>query len=336
MLFRDDPAIGPTRNSAAFWGAFSLTVLIGVVWIVIYLFEYLGHYDQLDPTPRREGWDPLDRWAVPSQDLGKFRDARSAIEFLTVSTPPFLGLLLLVDALPAGVVGGPKFDFRRASTDMLEYALGMLLGVLAVAVVVFIGWRLALGLGQVRSLRWGVEGSIIFLRTRDLVGPAGPAMATAVTAAFWAFLAAMVLTGLFLTQWSRIIPSGAICILFGLIVALYFVLLSLRQSFQLPFLIALVAFSIWSNSGEYKYRLPGMGTVNGASLYAEANRAPANRSPIETPGPEWPLLDNIDVLNAWKAHLRADRPKLVMVAVTGGALPVRFLDGGRPGRAGPS
>ena len=33
LLFRDDSAIGATRNSPAFWGAFSLTVLIGVVWI---------------------------------------------------------------------------------------------------------------------------------------------------------------------------------------------------------------------------------------------------------------------------------------------------------------
>src|SRR5262249_4596805 len=95
LLFRDDPAIGATPNSPAFWGAFSLTVLIGVVWMGIYLFEYIGHYDQLDPASRPCGWDPPGRWVVPSQDLGRFRDGRSALEFLAVSTPPFLGLLLL-------------------------------------------------------------------------------------------------------------------------------------------------------------------------------------------------------------------------------------------------
>ncbi|MBV8233035.1 MAG: patatin-like phospholipase family protein, partial [Planctomycetaceae bacterium] len=84
------------------------------------------------------------------------------------------------------------------------------------------------------------------------------------------------------------------------------------------FLIVLV-FTIWSNSGAYKYRLPGMETVNGVSLYAEANRVQANLSPVEIAGPKKPLLDNYDVLTAWKKHLGVCRPKLVIVAVTGGA-----------------
>ena len=107
--------------------------------------------------------------------------------------------------------------------------------------------------------------------------------------------------------------------LFCMIAALYAILVSLRRSLQLPFFIALVAFIVWSNSGAYKCRLPGMGTVNRVSLYAKENLLQANLSSVETAGPEMALLDNIDVLNAWKANLGVDQPKLVIVAVTGGA-----------------
>jgi hypothetical protein len=104
-------------------GAFGATVLIGEVWIIIDLSEYIGHYGRLDPDPHRGGWDHLGLWAVPSQGLGESRDYRSALRFLAASTLPFLVLLILIAALPAGLVGGAKFDIRRVPIEVLECAL---------------------------------------------------------------------------------------------------------------------------------------------------------------------------------------------------------------------
>jgi Patatin-like phospholipase len=319
MLFRNDPSIGFNWNSPALWGAYSATVLIGEVWFVIYLLEYLNHYDRLDPARRQTGWDPLKQWATPSKRLRKFRDSRSALEYLAATTPPFLGVLILIAALPAGLVGGPKYSLERACFDMLEYGLGILLGALTVAAAICGGWWLALRAAGFGWLRRGVVRTIILLRANDLTRTANRGMATAVAIAFWTFVVVALIAGTIVINWSTIVPSFAICTLFGLISAVYLILVSLRRSLQLPFLFALVAFSVWSNSGAYKYRLPGMGTVNGVSLYAEANLVQANLSSVETAGPEKPLLDNIDVLNAWKDNLGVDRPKLVIVAVTGGA-----------------
>ncbi|MBV8609300.1 MAG: hypothetical protein JO034_17820, partial [Singulisphaera sp.] len=150
MLFRDDPTIGIKWYSPALWGAFGATVLIGEVWIVIYIFEYIGNYIGLDPNPRQKGWDRPKLWATPSQSLDKFRDCRSALEFLAASTPPFLVLLILVAAFPAGIVGGPKFSLRQEFLDVLEYVLGILLGGLAVAAMIFVGWWLTPRAGRVR------------------------------------------------------------------------------------------------------------------------------------------------------------------------------------------
>jgi hypothetical protein len=326
LLFRDDPAIGFAWNSPALWGAFSVTVLIGQVWIQIYLSEFIDHYGRLDSARRPTGWAPRKLWAIPSQHLRDFRDDRQALAFLAATTPPFLGLLVLIAALPARVTGGPEFSLHKTSIDVLEYALGIVLGGLVVTVMVRVAWLILLKSGRGRRLRRYFLRSIVLLRTNDLPRTAGWGMATAVTAAFWTSLVIVLLTGLVLIIWGwrLIVPSLAISMLFGMITALYSILISLRRTFQLPFLIALVAFTVWSNNGAYKYRYPGMGTINGASHYAEANLVPANRSPEEGSGPQKPLLDSLDVLDAWKTHLGENRPRLLLVAVTGGAYRAGF------------
>jgi predicted acylesterase/phospholipase RssA len=324
MLFRSDPDIA--RYSPAVLGAFGATVLIGETWLVIYFLEYINHFGRLDPSQRRNGWGPPKLWATPSKRLRKFRDGRSALEFLAATTPPFLGVLLLIAALPSGLEHGQKFNIRRAAIDVLGYGLGIVLGGLAVAAVILGGWWLSLRAGRVRVLRRGVVRSFALLRTKDLTQTAGWGMATAVTAAFWAFVAVVLLTGLTLitVRLRVIIPSLEVSVLFGLIIALYFILVSLRQSLQLPFLIALASFTVWSNGGAYKYRIPGMGNVQGKSHYEDRNLVPAKLSAEEVAGPEKPLLDNLDVLNTWKARLGEDRPKLVLLSVTGGAYRAGF------------
>ena len=320
-LFRDDPdpAVGFNWKSPALWGAFSATVLIGEIWIVIYLYGYIGHYSWLDPGPHPEGWHHPELWATPSRSLGEFRDFRSALKFLAASTPPFLGLLIVIAAEQVEIVRGQKLSLGQAFIDVCKYSLGILLGGVAVVVLILVGWWLAPWVGEGGLLGQGVASFFNPLVTKELAQTAGLEMATAVTAVFLSFLAIVLLTGLIVMTRKQIVASLAMNMLFGLIVALYFVLISLRPGVQILFVLALVAWTVWSNSGAYKFQLPGMGTANGKSLYAEANLVPAKRLPVDIPGPRKPLLDSFDVLNAWKDHLRDDRPKLVMVAVTGGA-----------------
>ena len=130
-------------------------------------------------------------------------------------------------------------------------------------------------------------------------------MATAVTAVFFSFLVVVLVAGMMVMTPKRFPPLPVVLamnMLLGLIVALYFVLISLRPGWQLLFVLVLVALVVWSNGGAYKYQIPGMGTVNGESLY-KAKLVPVNSSPVEIPGPQEPLLDGFDVLNAWKVHL---------------------------------
>ena len=208
MLFRDDPAIGFNWKSPALWGAYSATVLIGEVWFVIYLLEYLNHYDRLDPARRPAGWDPVTQWAAPSKRLRKFRDSRSALAYLAATTPPFLGLLMLVAALPAGLLGGPKYSLQRACVDTLEYGLGILLGALTIAATIRVGWGLALRAAAFGWLRRGVIHTIILLRPKDLTRIANRAMAAAIAMAFWTFLAVVLVTGVILITWRTIVPES--------------------------------------------------------------------------------------------------------------------------------
>ena len=120
-------------------------------------------------------------------------------------------------------------------------------------------------------------------------------------------------------NWRVIVPSLAISVLFDLSLGLYFILISLRKSFQLPFLIAVAVYITWSNSGAYKYRFPGMGSIHGVSHYAKGNLLSADLREAEGFGPERPLLYNPSVLDAWKKYRGEKSPKLVLVAVTGGA-----------------
>ena len=160
MLFRDDPVVGFNRNSPALWGAFGATVLLGEMWTIIYLCEYIGSYYHLDPAPRQPGWDPLRLWANPSKRLDKFRDYRSALQFLAASTPPFLLLLGLVAAFPASPAGGPKFTRAQALHDLLIYGLGMFLGVIVVAAMICFGWSLARLAGAFPSCARASKGPI--------------------------------------------------------------------------------------------------------------------------------------------------------------------------------
>jgi hypothetical protein len=326
-LFRDDPAAGFNRNSRAFWGAFAATWLVGQVWLMIYVYLYIARPTQLERTPRPEGWDPFRLWILPSAEVEEFQDWRSPIQFLAACTPPFLLVLLLVGAFPADVPGGPGWTPRRAGIGLLEYGGGILAGMLAVAVVVRLAWGLAGRLGRASGFRRFVAWTGGFLRSGSVETalPAGSTreLAAAGAGAFWSFLGATALAVVPPLLVDFIVPSLAISFLLGGIVAFYFVLVSLRPSLQLPFVLLLVGFITWSNSGAYKYRFPHMGGPGGQSYYEAARLVPAATTAGATPPPQ-PLLADSAVLDAWRGRTGESRPKLVILAVTGGAYRAAF------------
>jgi predicted acylesterase/phospholipase RssA len=331
QLFRDDPAVGFNWNSPGFWGAFGATVLVGEIWIIVYLVEYIANYVRLDPASRPPGSDRR-RWAELAQDLARFKNPRPMLEFLLASVPPFLVLFALCASFPVQA-GGPVGDGRGVWIDLLVYTGGMLLGVVTLVALVLVGfWLTRLARFVLAWLGWinrRVLGTAAvtsrWLRIDDSA-PTGdePDPRTAVAVAFWVFLLVLLLVAVVPLTWGLIVPSLAISVLFGLVLAVYFVLVSLKRSAQLVFLVAVVAYTSWSNSGAYKYRLPGMTAGDGTSLYDSANLLPAERTEADGPGPADPLLDNESVLRRWKANQKEAKPKLVLVSVTGGAYRAGF------------
>jgi hypothetical protein len=347
QLFRDDPVIGFNQNSPAFWGAFGATVLVGEIWTIVYLSDYISSYARLDPEPRPPGWGRPRQWTTLSQDLARFNDPRPMFAFLLVYTPPFL-LVLALCAASSAQAGSAVGNARAVWVDGLVLVGGILLGVATFAVVLLLGFGL---LWRVQRSRWARGAAAVtshLLRTAEIAPPPGrpdphpaesaqtprpaetapppsrPDPRSAIALAFWVFLLVYLLAAVVPLSWSLIVPSLAITVLLGLVLAVYFVLISLRRSVQLVFLVLVVGYTAWSNSSPYKYRFPEMTAADGTSLYDTANLFPAERTEAEGPGPNDPLLDNVAVLQRWKANLKEERPKLVLVSVTGGAYRAGF------------
>jgi predicted acylesterase/phospholipase RssA len=303
------------------------TCLVGHVWLVIYLSQYISNSANLDTTPRGPGWDPPRLWVNPSRDAAEFSDYRSALQYLAAVTPPFLLVLLLIGAFPAEVPGRPAMDPPTCGRRRLGVRRRHPIGTASVVLYVRIAWALVSWLGRFGLLRRLVTWSSIMLRMRShaTTGITGfdPRLETAVAGAFWGFLLADAFVVLIPLNWCLIVPSLAISVLLILIASFYFVLISLRRALQLPLVALLLLFVIWSNSGPYKYRFPGMGCPGGISYYDAANLVPAGAE-VPAPDPAQPLLRDEAVLDRWKARLGEEKPKLVLLAVPGGAYRAGF------------
>jgi hypothetical protein len=325
QLFHDDSVLGFGWNSPAFWGAFGAAILLGEIWIIVYLVEYTTNYTRLDPITKTEGdpmkrtrgWDPLGSWPDLSQDLSRFNDPRPLFQFLLANMPPFL-VLYVLSAASAGQAGGE--NARPVWIEVLVYMGGVALGVVILAPLVLVGFEL-MWLARVNK---AVLGALTVprcvLHVDDSVTPQGPDdPRRAVTMAFLAFLLVLLLAAAGTLNLPLIVPSLAISVLFGLILTFYFVLVSLKRSVQLVFLVLVVAYISWSNGSTYKSRFPNMTDDNNQSLYEGANLLPARSTEAAGPGPDDPLLDNISVLRRWKRNLKDEKPKVVLISVTGGA-----------------
>ncbi len=318
-LFRDNPRLGLGLHSRAVWGAFIATYLIGLVWIIIYLFLYIdpANYQELRADPRPVGWNLPKEWAIPCQHLANFRDCRSVFGFLMATTPPFLVLLLAIGICPDEVIGAPSWNGRRATIGSLEYLVGIALGVLAVCALVGVAWLL---LNPIASLRdWiGIE------HLRNWIWK--PRQETQIErlafSMVWAVLAANAILAIYpIVRAKEMTPSFGIGTLLCLIALGYLFIMAAPRPFRVPTILLIVIYVGWSNSGTYKYRFPGIEKASGASYYDKANLD----TPDKLPGdPAMPLLRDVPILDAWKARLNEDKPKLVLLALSGGGSRASF------------
>jgi Patatin-like phospholipase len=308
-LFRDDPAAAFVFHSRAVWGACTTTYLIGLSWLIVYLFLFIDptNYALLPTTPRPIGWNPRKGWAVPCQAVANFRDYHSALEFLAASMPPFLLLLLLIGALPADVIGGPAWTPQRALIETLEYFLGIALGIGILLIFVRLTWFLAEGILRLRDRIWPNSSKTLIAR--------------ACGSTFWAVLLTNFLLSLYPLNAAQMVPSFAIGLLLCVVALWYLFIMATPRAFRVPLVLMLVAYVAWSNNGAFKYRFPGMAKTDTETYYDGKN--PVNKD-SKKGTPTLPLLQDEAVLKAWKKRLNEDKPKLVLLAVSGGGYRATF------------
>jgi hypothetical protein len=111
-----------------------------------------------------------------------------------------------------------------------------------------------------------------------------------------------------------------ICVFFSFWVLAYSVAALLNSTGQMIFFLALAVIVVLANAYPYKYRFPGM------EHYTDGQRIDA-RSVDPSGGPAGDrveLLGEQEALRAWKGRTGQARPKLILVAVTGGAYRAAF------------
>ena len=130
----------------------------------------------------------------------------------------------------------------------------------------------------------------------------------------------------------RISPGLGICLLFSLISLTYLLILMLSATYRFLAVALGVLVLALVNSGPYKYRFPGLKSYDPCrnqgppriDLYDEDQKVERGELPT---GPTPRLLDDRRVLEAWVDRLgrgSKQRPKLVLVAVSGGAYRASF------------
>jgi hypothetical protein len=362
LLFRDDPA-----DSSWFWlkpsflGALGATLLILQVWSVVFFYKYIGHFEELEPLG-----SPDISWGRPSNSLDPVQFARNMVKFLVASVPPFLVLLMIAALFPAPVPGAPTPTLTLFFHTFFLSFVGIACGIMFFffAFLIPLQWvsipdksnpftaRLILAMlgrgastpsaGQAdeavmfQGSKWNglIRKFVILFKTYSLMknDHTKTRQAIAITGMIWyvmiAFLSPIVF---FLLSRDILVPSLAISVLLMIFVTSYFLLISLRGFWQVPFALGVVILMVITNNGPYKYRFPGMGPDSrDGSAYARGNlvrledwvqKYPPGTRP---PDPVKPLLDQRLVLDAWKKHTGQERPKLVLVAVTGGAYRAGF------------
>ena len=354
-LFRDPPSPhltgreaahgGPGRSrdqgmGATFWGALGATLLVAIVWTAIYFSEIIHELGQF----HSEHLTHSHPWTVA---LGTgFADHGDLLLFLALCCPPFLGYLLLAELLPARAPGVDRREHGRTLADFGYFLMGMLTGCVVVYMATKSGnllhgalvsaWKwiyrhresvVQLPFGSpIRLGRWALG----LLKIEEIHPHASTAGKAAIMGAYTAFAltAGAVFTALTQFRRSHLSPGLAIAlvlIIAALAISVASTLSTTGQAVGLLF-VGLVYLAV--NGNAYKYRFPGL-----LELYPKAKRIDVSdlSQSDAIQAEELGLLDNKEVLAHWRGYIAKHRglsdeqkPKLVLVATTGGAYRAAF------------
>jgi hypothetical protein len=308
LLFRDELDRRKGVNlGAPFWSAFGLTMLLGQVLATVYFAEWVGNYESIYVGSRPE-------YALLFEDVPSFLDQSTLRWFFFVAGAPYLGLVLVAMLLPTSIPGatvGP-----RVLAEAGKAALGMVAaGALLVGLTYLGAFAVDVLMRNGASFPSAREH---FFKTGDTTFYSGLDEETrgiAVSFMVYARLSTVVIIATLVAVPARSFPPGfALNVLFAVPVFFYGFISALQPQAQLPFALIVVAVLVLCNSGAYKYAFPHM------DAYADDPVKLAEMEPgkVAVAAPT-ELLDDHTVLEKWHAARRMDKPKLVLLAVTGGA-----------------
>ena len=318
----------PSRGGGtAFWGAFGVTLLTALAWTMIYYAEVSEHlYLFADEHFRRVDF-PGDFRAFAAD--GGFWSHGELLRFLGWTGGPFLALFLAAEVAIKD----------RAAREPLSFLAGLAFGVVVVvglakagaslhgAAYSFWEWgwpsRLLLGfeppsLGGLLS--WGKVS--LFRIGESGVNPGRDAAKRAVVASLGQVpLVVLGFYAVLALGFSRRLSTGlTLCVLLTLVTLFFSILMHLSTAGLLIAAGLLLGYFVFANGWRFKNRFPGMGDSYDQrppiSLIDLAERSDATG--------DVGLLDDQATLKAWSEATGRARPKLVVVATTGGAYRASF------------
>jgi hypothetical protein len=325
-LFRDAPPPGPEWGSrwdersrgfgAAFWGGLGATLVVAQVWTAIYYSELTLQLNRFDPSHFVAGT--------------RFRSHLDLLIFIGLGSPPFLAMIVLAAALPKPAPGMERRGWAFAG-ELARFVAGMAIGAVLVAVAALLG-AVAHNLLPSFEMRQLFENVRHYLKIQQAfpeirgVSRADLELSKAAVTASFAFFVVVVfgfytvLVGFFRRSLS---PGMGICVLFSFWILVYSIMILLNSTGQMFFGLGLAGWAVLCNVDPYKYRFPGMGRYYERSRRVDAQTFDPDAPPRPGQRPIT-LIPTDQVLTQWKEQTGQDRPRLVLVAVTGGAYRAAF------------
>ncbi len=302
-LFRDDPERRPWFGST-FWSSFGITLLILEAWMVIFMYEYISGFEVVGDVPGLDAILPRKNWAALENPFTLFR-------FFGVTATPFLLLLLLAGAFPTVVEGMPRRTFGHVWSDGWRYLGGIAVGILLALLVWVIGaWLMGLANRYLPdSLSFWSSWMLKVFKTAALREEfLSREIVVQINATLMIFL--LLLAGVTATLClirSRLTPGLMVANHLCLYVTLYFMIVTLKDVCQLPFVAIFVLCVLVGNSGAFKYRFPGMGSMLAGGPYYEGRNVERLTSGSVDRSMRYRHSSRIgrEPLDAWKAQARA-------------------------------
>jgi hypothetical protein len=290
-LFRNDiqisdyGTIAPTlQNGPSILGSAAATVLILAIWSFIYLSEKL-QAQEVQPA----------RWT-------------DYFKFLAKEALPYTSFLLLAAAFP------PE-DALHPSTQVLWALVGVGYGVISYVFILSIA--AGLGYGTIwLSRRWIWLQAIGVFLCRSFHKPKGRQLWLwgSPESARLVFLLAMLLILMTPTFYHKLIPAVSFSILLTWVAFVYFLLSFLKIHLRVPLVLLVIAWIVSANHSQFKYTFPGLEPLYDDGPFPVDRIAP---EPAELVQPE-------NILRNLLRHNKKEKPKLVVVATSGGAYRAAF------------